>query len=297
MRRSMVDGGAPDVVSIVIVNWNTCDLLADLLSSLQEHAPKVSFEILVVDNASSDGSQEMVAERFPTVRLVANRSNVGFARGVNQAMRESSGRYILLLNTDMLVLEGAIDAQVAFMESNPQCGVCGGKLLDGQHRPGPSYGRFPGIRSLLTDTVLHRLGWDTTLGCIPVPEQDQPLDVDYVSGADLMIRRRTVEQIGLLDEQFFLYFEETDWCYRAARAGWKVTYVPTVRYVHLGSASFSDEVHRQEQFHTSLDLFLRKHYRGIHYAVCWLLGRLRRILFKRRAKKSSARIQHGGGRV
>jgi N-acetylglucosaminyl-diphospho-decaprenol L-rhamnosyltransferase len=297
MRRSMGDGGAPDVVSIVIVNWNTRDLLADLLSSVQEHAPAVDSEILVVDNASSDGSQEMVAERFPTVRLLTNRANAGFARGVNQAIRESSGGYILLLNTDMLVLEGTIDAQVAFMESNPQCGVCGGQLLDQEQRLALSYGHFPGIRSLLTDTVLHHLGWDTSLGCVPAPEQEQPLDVDYVSGADLMIRRQAVEQIGLLDEQFFLYFEETDWCYRAAQAGWKVTYVPAVRYVHLGSASSRDEVHRQEQFHTSLDLFLRKHYRGMYYAACWLLGRLRRILVKRRAKKSSAILQHRGGRV
>jgi N-acetylglucosaminyl-diphospho-decaprenol L-rhamnosyltransferase len=293
----MGDGGAPDMVSIVIVNWNTRDLLADLLNSVQEHAPAVDSEILVVDNASSDGSQEMVTERFPTVRLVANRSNVGFARGANQAIRESTGRYILLLNTDMLILEGAIDAQVAFMESNPRCGICGGQLLDQEQHLALSYGHFPGIRSLLTDTVLHRLGWGTTLGCVPAPEQDQPMEVDYVSGADLMIRHQAVEQIGLLDERFFLYFEETDWCYRATQAGWKVYYVPAVRYVHLGAASSSDEVYRQEQFHTSLNLFLRKHYRGIYYAGCWLLGRLRQTLVKRRARKSSASLPHRVSRV
>ncbi len=280
------------MISIVIVNWNTRDLLFDLLSSLQEYSPAAGFEILVVDNASTDGSQEMVAECFPIVKLLANHTNGGFARGVNEAIWQSSGRYILLLNTDIVVLEGTIDAQIAFMESDPQCGICGGQLLNHDQLPGLSYGYFPGIRSLLTEIGFHRLAGKASLGCIPSPGQSEPLEVDYVSGADLMIRRQVIEQIGLLDERFFLYCEETDWCYRASQAGWKVYYVPTVRYIHLGSASFGEELHRQEQLHNSLNLFLRKHYGGMHFAICWLLEQLRQAMFRWRTGKSGAALHH-----
>lgn len=272
-------------VTIIIVNWNTRLLTLDLLASLDRNRPEASHEAIVVDNASTDGSREAIAERFPWVHLFTTESNLGFAGGVNLALPQSQGQYILLLNTDMLVFPGAIDAQVAFIKSTPGCGICGGRLQDPLEAPGLSYGHFPGVRSLLTEIFFHRFGWNSRLACIPVPDLDQPFEVDFVSGANLMIRREVVEQIGLLDERFFLYFEETDWCFRARKAGWQVYYVPAVRYLHFGSASSSSELLRQQQFNQSLDLFVHKHYRGAHFAICWLLVQLLHLQRGRRARK------------
>ena len=218
-------------LSIVIVNWNTRMLLLNLLTSVFKHSPGADFDVVVVDNASTDHSPEMVTAEFPIVKLLVNRSNLGFATAVNRGIRESDGRYVLLLNTDLLVLEGAIDAQLAFMETNPRTAICGGLLLNDGGVPDNAYGRFPSVRTILAEVLPYRIGKPNRISCDPAIDQTHAMTVDLVSGADLMARRTALEGIGLLDEQFFMYFEDADWCFRAKQLGWDVCYVPSVRYI------------------------------------------------------------------
>ena len=263
-------------LSIVIVNWNTRTLLFKLLTSIFEHAPRVDCDVIVVDNASSDGSLEMVTAEFPSVTLLANPSNVGFARAVNRGIRESDGQYVLLLNTDLLVVAGAIDAQIAFMEAHPRCAFCGGALLNEQGIPENAYGRFPSVRTLLGELLPYRWGKQYRISCIPAVDQIHTVPVDHVSGADLMARRAGLESIGLLDEQFFMYFEDSDWCYRAKRLGWDVWYVPSVRYIHTGLGSMTGIARQRRQWLTGMAVFLRKNYQGAYSVICWILWQLLR---------------------
>jgi GT2 family glycosyltransferase len=264
-------------LSIVIVNWNTRTLLSNLLASVFEHAPRTEFEVIVVDNASTDHSQEMVSEDFPGVTLLVNGSNEGFASAVNRGIRESSGRYVLLLNTDLIVCAGAIDAQLAFMEANPRTAICGGLLLNDGGNPDNAYGRFPSVRSILAEVLPHRVGKPNRISIDPAVEQTHAMTVDFVSGADLMARRTALDAFGLLDEKFFMYFEDADWCLRATKVGWDVFYVPWVCYSHKGLGSMIGLSHQRQQVLTGIGVFLRKHYHGAEFAAAWLLWQLLRV--------------------
>ncbi len=229
----------PVDLSIIIVNWNTRDLLAKCLESIAAHPPESAFEVLVVDNASDDGSAQMVRERFAWVHLIENQENVGFARANNQAIRQCQGQYILLLNSDTEVLPGALEELVAFMESHPRAGAAGARLLnsDGSLQPSCHPMLTPGRelwRLLFLERVraratypMHR--WDDT----------SPRQVEVIKGACLLLRREALNQIGLLDESYFMYTEEVDLCYRLARAGWELWWVPTAAVIHHGEASSS----------------------------------------------------------
>lgn len=263
-------------LSIVIVNWNTRRLLSNLLTSVFKYAPRVDFDVIVVDNASADDSQAMVAADFPNVKLLVNPSNLGFATAVNRGIRESSAQYVLLLNSDLLVLEGAIDAQLAFMEANPSTAICGGLLLNGDGNPDNAYGRFPSARTVLAELLPYSVGKPNRISCDPAMDQAHAMTVDLVSGADLMARRAALDAIGLLDEQFFMYFEDADWCFRAKQLGWKVCYVPSVRYIHTGLASMIGLSSQRRQWLTGMGLFLRKHYHGADFVTVWLLWQLLR---------------------
>lgn len=229
------------LVSILVVNWNTRDVTLQCLRSLEEARLGVPHEVILVDNASSDGSAGAIAEAFPNVQLIANDRNRGFAAANNQAYAASRGRHVLLLNSDTLVRAGQIEALAAFLESTPEAGVVGPKLLnaDGSFqlsacpfvRPWDVYfehARFPRAlqpHAQRSPRRLYRFA------------EDAPMAVDYVIGAALMIRRAVVEAIGPLDEGFFMYGEEQDWCLRAKAAGWGVYYLPTAAITHLGGAS------------------------------------------------------------
>jgi GT2 family glycosyltransferase len=223
-------------LSIVIVSWNTRDLLANCLESLAL-AMDTQTEVLVVDNASQDGTAQLLRERFPWARLIENRENTGFARANNQAIRESSGRYILLLNPDMTVHSGALETLVKFMDAHSAVGVAGSRLLnpDGSLQtscyPAPTVAR-----------ELWRLFHLDTLRPYGVYRMaDWPLDiprpVDVLLGACLMLRRELLEQVGLLDESYFMYTEEVDWCYRIRQKGWTIYWVPQAEMVHYGGQS------------------------------------------------------------
>ncbi|NLG52340.1 MAG: glycosyltransferase family 2 protein [Chloroflexi bacterium] len=224
-------------LSIIIVNWNTRELLAECLRSVYADAGDLALEVIVVDNASRDGSVEMVREQFPQVRLIANSENVGFARANNQGMRESAGRYVVLLNSDTEVKPGAWAALVRMMDAHPEAGAAGPYLLnaDGSLQPSCHPVLTPGRelwRLLFLERILSRATypmerWDTT----------QPHRVEVIKGACLLLRRAALDQVGLLDERYFMYTEEMDLCHRIGQAGWLLYWVPQARVVHYGGAS------------------------------------------------------------
>ncbi len=263
-------------ISIIIVNWNTQELLYNCLSSLYQHTKGIFFEVFVVDNGSSDGSPEMVAQHFSSVNIIRNHANLGFAKANNQALLEVSGRYILLLNSDTELINNAPQEMAAFMEQHPTVGIAGTQLLNPNRSRQYSCDRFP-RRPLvmLRDKIMenlsgsHQRGWQERLS---IWDFDENFMVDYVIGAALMIRRETLEQIGLLDEQFFMYAEDIDWCYRTALEGWETYYLGRISIYHhnRGSSEKSSEAAARLQYLRKKNLlkFYRKHY-GI-LAACTL---------------------------
>jgi hypothetical protein len=232
-------------LSIIIVSFNVRDLLRACLASIHAStsSQRLCQEIIVVDNASTDGSARMVRQRFPQVRLIANRDNRGFAAANNQGIRESRGRYVLLLNPDTEVLDDALAVMVEFLETHPTFGAAGPQLLypDGSFQHNAF--RFPGVLQTFFDffPLHHRLLDSRLNGRYPRAwyEQGKPFAIDHPLGACLMVRRATIEQVGLLDEDFFMYCEEIDWCWRMHRAGWQIACVPGARVIHHAGASTS----------------------------------------------------------
>ena len=248
-------------LSILIVNWNTRDLLARCLASIYAHPPSPAFEVIVVDNASTDGSPAMVRERFPQVRLIENGENVGFARANNQAIRESRGAYLLLLNSDTLVLPAAFDRLLAFMAAHPRAGMVGPRVLNPDGSLQPSCTPFP---------TLAREAWRMFHGdrirpwavyAMTAWDVETPREVDVLMGAALLVRRQVIDEIGLLDEAFFMYSEEVDWCLRAKKAGWKVWWEPRAQIIHYGGQSSKQASEKMFlHLYRSKVLFFRKHY-------------------------------------
>ncbi len=255
-------------LSIIIVSWNVRDLLLQCLRSIVESGTRCAYEIWVVDNASKDQSIERVKELFPAVHCIANPDNPGFARANNQAIRLCSGRYILLLNPDTKVFPGALDALVRFLDDHPTVGAAGSRLLnpDGSLQascfPFPTLGReFWRLFHLdrLYPLALYRQAeWDTSI----------PRQVDVVQGTSLILRRAALDQVGLLDESYFVYTEETDLCYRLSRAGWQLFWVPQSQVIHYGGQSTQQvAVQMFLSLYRTKVHFFRKHY-GL--AAAWL---------------------------
>lgn len=226
----------PDV-SIIIVNWNAQALLAKCLRHVQDTVKRVSYEVIVVDNHSSDGSQDMVRRDFPATTLIANSDNKGFAAANNQGIAVSQGRYVLLLNSDAFVEDGTIDEMVAFMDARPDAGMAACKLLYEDRRLQRSCNRFPTLETELYTAVgleklfpHHRVFGKYLLGDW---DYDDVRTVDVVMGAFMLVRRDAIDQVGVMDEGYFMYSEEVDWCYRFKQAGWKTYFNPRTQAVHL----------------------------------------------------------------
>jgi N-acetylglucosaminyl-diphospho-decaprenol L-rhamnosyltransferase len=259
-------------LSIVIVSWNVRELLRQCLVSIVEslstgRGGRLSTQLIVVDNASGDGSAKMVATEFPQVELVANERNLGFTQANNQGIAISDGRYVLLLNPDTETVGDALAEMVAHMENDSQVGALGPKLLNGDGRVQSSRRRFPGFgTAFLEGTFLQQ--WFPNS---PVLERyyvldragDEIQEVDWVVGACLLMRRTALDQVGPLDEMFFMYSEEMDWCYRVKERGWKVVYLPTAEVIHHEGKS-SEQVLpvKHVQFQRSKVLFFKKHFGG-----------------------------------
>lgn len=247
-------------LSILIVNWNTCDLLEHCLTSIYENVTKVEYEVIVVDNASQDGSVEMVRQRFPQVTLIENNENLGFAQANNQAMERTVGDYLLLLNSDTLVLPGAVEKMLGFMQAHPDVGAMSCKLLDEKGVTDYFPKTFPTLRSeaswlLWLSGLFDRV---TKYGFL---DRYRVGEVDRIKGACMQVRREVVESVGLMEEQLFMFAEEDDWCFRIRKQGWKIYYLPDVAIIHYQGASVKQA--SQEMFlqlHKSKVAFFRKHY-------------------------------------
>ncbi len=250
--------------AVIIVNWNTQALLQQCLTSVYQHTSGMAFDVWVVDNASSDGSAEMVAQQFPQAHLLRNQENVGFSKANNQALREASARYLLLLNSDTALRDNILPQMVAFLDAHPTVGIAGTRLLNADGSCQASFDDFPRTPfAMLCDKLSpsRRMRWNNRLSRHDVSTN---FAVDYLIGAVFMIRRETMAQIGLLDEAFFMYAEDIDWCYRAARAGWATYYLGELAVYHYnrGSSQKSPEQARRLQRlrDKSLLHFYRKHY-------------------------------------
>jgi len=228
-----------NALSICIVSYQTRDLLRDCLRSIYGTIASLSFEIIVVDNHSEDGTLEMLHDEFPDVRLLVNDHNTGYTRPNNQALRESKGRYVALLNPDTLVKPNAIVELFSFLEMHPEVGIVGPKVLnrDGtlqkqcrrsEARPWDAICYFSGLSRLFPHDKRFAGYLMTYL------DEDQTHEAEAVSGSCMMIRREVIDQIGYLDELFFAYQEDTDYCRRARLAGWKVFYNPSAQIIHYG---------------------------------------------------------------
>ncbi len=235
-------------LSIVIVNWNTRDLLAGCLQSLHDTVRQARFEVWVVDNGSEDGSVALVRERFPQANIIANAENVGFVRANNQALPRCRGRYVLLLNSDTQALPDSIDKTVRFMDQHPRAGLLGVQLLNADRTFQASYTPFPTLwREFLILSGLGRwLVRPTFPSCGPQAGRNARRIRGYMEGAYLLARREAVAQVGGLDEHIFMYAEDVDWCYRFDRAGWQVWYLPDAPIVHLGGQSTRKRQGRME---------------------------------------------------
>jgi N-acetylglucosaminyl-diphospho-decaprenol L-rhamnosyltransferase len=242
-------------LTVIIVSWNTRDLTRQCLQSLRPWPDLM--EVIVVDNASTDGSVDLVATEFPEVKLIRNRDNVGFARGNNQGIAVSSGRYVLLLNSDTIVKPQALTDLVLYMDHHAGVGAVCPRLLTAHGEPQAfAFGSDPSIGYLLK-RGLHRLlqhraihDWRT--------DQIQP--VDWVSGACLLVRHAVIDQVGGLDENIFMYFEDADWCKRIRQAGWQVMFNPRIEIVHLGGQSLKQNPAARRGYYRSLDYYYGKHF-------------------------------------
>lgn len=224
-------------VSIVIVTYNARDYACRCIQSIFEHTQELEYEVIVVDNVSQDGTPDTVAAEFPAVRLICQQLNVGFAAGVNRGVSESRGEAVVILNPDTLLLDNALLPMWRHLKENPEIGVLGPKLLDEDGSVQLSCRRFPGFASGLFNrySLLTRLFPGNRFSAEYLMsdwDHSQAREVDWVSGACWMVPRRAFDCIGGLDEGYFMYIEDVDFCQRAHRAGWKVVYFPQASLVH-----------------------------------------------------------------
>ncbi len=263
-------------ISIIIVSWNTKDILYGCLKSVSEQTKNIDYEIIVVDNASTDGSVEMVKKNFPAVILVENSKNRGFAAANNQGIAVAKGRYVLLLNSDTIIINDAISKTVSVADNNPDAAVVACKVLNPDGSLQPTCFMFPSILNMvLSSSYLYKLlprsrffgreqmtWWD----------RNDVRQVDVVTGCFMLVRQTAIERVGLLDEQYFMYGEETDWCYCFKQAGWKVMFTPVGEIIHLGNqSSKSHPASMLLQLRGSILIFMKKHHGPMGYAFACVL--------------------------
>lgn len=252
-------------ISIIIVSWNVESLLEKCLLSIQKNKSNLNLEIIVVDNDSNDNTREMVREKFPEVKLIANQNNVGFAAANNQGIRESTGNYILLLNPDTEIIKNSLVKSLDFIKQNEKIGILGCKHLNTNLTIQHSVRRFPTITAIaLIFFKIYKL-----LPNLPAIYRYMAKDFDYkvskkvdqVAGSFMLIRKELLNEIGLLDENFFIWFEEVDLCKRAQDASWEVWYQSSAEIIHHGGSSFKQQMtlKKQKMFFKSALYYFQKH--------------------------------------
>ena len=265
-------------LSVVFLSYNTRDLTRQALNSVLAAAEGLEAEIFVVDNASADGSADMVAEEFPQVKLVCNEANVGFSAGNNVALRQVTGEYALLINTDTIVRRDALHAMVEFLDAHPEAGACGCKILDpdgtlqldsrrGFPTPLAAFCKMSGLSRLFPKHPLMARYHLTHL------DPEQTAEIEVLSGSCMMVRKAAMDQVGLLDEDYFMYGEDIDWCYRFHQAGWKIYYLPTTAIIHFrGESGRGTPLKILYRKSRAMSIFVNKHMaRRYRFFPLWLL--------------------------
>ncbi|MDD5251269.1 MAG: glycosyltransferase family 2 protein [Patescibacteria group bacterium] len=254
-------------LSIIIVNWNVRDLLDRCLASIFRLTKGIVFEVIVVDNASGDGSVAMIKEKYPLVHVVANRRNLGFAAGNNQGIRTARGKNVILLNPDTeIFIEDALTALVRFMTTHPDVAIVGPRINNPDGTLQPSVKRFPDLLSQALLMLKVQALWPSAPPFKKRLARDFDYDLeqpcDMVMGAAFMIRRKTLETVGLLDENYWIWFEEVDYCKMAAKMGLPTWYTPTATIVHYSGQSFNQVFgpKKQEMFDRAARYYFLKHH-------------------------------------
>ncbi len=265
-------------LSVVFLSYNTRDLTRQALNSVLAAAEGLETEIFVVDNASADGSADMIAAEFPQVKLVCNEANVGFSAGNNVALRQVTGEYALLINTDTIVRRDALHAMVEFLDAHPEAGACGCKILDpdgtlqldsrrGFPTPLAAFCKMSGLSRLFPKHPLMARYHLTHL------DPEQTAEIEVLSGSCMMVRKAAMDQVGLLDEDYFMYGEDIDWCYRFHQAGWKIYYLPTTAIIHFrGESGRGTPLKILYRKSRAMSIFVNKHMaRRYRFFPLWLL--------------------------
>lgn len=258
--------------AVVLVCWNNKAYLEACLQSLYDAAIRHPLEVVVVDNGSSDGSQDMLRDRFPEVRIVQNDSNVGLARACNQGIDATRSSFVLLLNNDTIVNRPSLEALIDFMAATPRAGAVGGRLLNEDGSVQAEYNRFSTLgEEFLVATRLGELLWPG----YPSHHRSRSVrQVDWLCSACLLLRRRAVEEVGPLDEGYFIYGDEADLQFRLKAGGWEVYYLPDATTIHFGGRSL-DRWRRRRMVYRGKMLFYRKNYGALRaFALRAMLGAL-----------------------
>ncbi len=263
-------------LSVIIVSWNVKDFLKKCLTSIFLFIKEVDYEIILVDNASTDGSVEMVQKEFPKVKLIVNKKNFGFAQANNQGIKESKGKYLLILNPDTEFIDDRIKELIDFLERNSVVGAVGCQILNSDLSLQPSVRRFPSLKAMLAiqlklphlftvKAVNHYLAHDF--------DYRSPQKVEQIMGAFMLIPKTIFKKIGLFDEKFHVWFEEVDLCQRISKAGYQVFYNPAAKIVHYGGKSFQQlfSLKKQIIWNRSLSHYFYKHCFKISWLVLWLI--------------------------
>lgn len=261
-------------VSVVIVNWNTRALLLDCVASLYEETKASSLQIIVVDNASEDGSADAVASTFPDVTVIRNRTNVGFSRANNQGLAVAGGRYLCIVNSDVKALDGVIDLMRDYLEAHPDIGALAPRTVGADLKLRRNCRDYPTLRNEASQALyLDRLFPSVrALRGRTLQDYDYltPSAIEVASGCFLMVPRRVWQVVGGLDERFFIYAEDTDWCRRISEAGWRVVYFPPAQAIHYGGSSSAVERVRfdRERIRANLQ-YWRKHEGEVRATAYW----------------------------
>src|ERR1017187_9918690 len=263
-------------VSIIVVAWNVRELLGNCLRSVYEQTKGIEYEVIYVDNGSADGSVEMVRKEFLQTRIIENKDNKGFIRANNQGIEIATGRYVLLLNSDTIVLENAIARTVQFADAHPEAAVVGCRVLNPDGSLQDNCFRFYSTLNMILDVLwLSRAfprnkwfgrkaygGWD----------YDSVREVDVVVGCFSLVRMKAIQQVGMMDERFFVYGDDIDWCYRFVKAGWRVLFNPAGQIIHFGGQTTKKEAGRFSlQLHGAVLINVKTHYNWLTFTGCRLL--------------------------
>jgi GT2 family glycosyltransferase len=253
-------------LSIIIVTWNTKDLLQKCLDSIYKTIHDITFEVIVIDNASEDDTVVMLRGNFPHITLLKNSQNLGFGAANNQGLQIMRGRYALLLNSDTVLTIHAVEELFAFMETHPESAMACGQLLNSDGSKQNSIASFPSLLTLMTNMPLLEYLFPKRYPSKRY-NYEKPIEVDSGIGACLLVRKKAIDEVGMFDERYFFFFEETDWAYQMKKADWKIFHIPTAFIYHFQGQSIGRNVRSRIEFYRSRYLFFRKWHRHAYYLL------------------------------